>query len=109
MTLRNDPTGRKGMPVHAGERLRQGQAPSAAGWRGTDLASGRRSFDRHLTREIRRQNPVLADSKRPAATPDRRTTGRPAGAGCRADKHVPGTWNGAGGRGGTGTCQYPGR
>ena len=61
--LSNDPTGREGMTVDAGGRLRQGQAPNAAGWRGTDLASrlftvtngatdialdldSRRSFDR---------------------------------------------------------------
>ena len=40
--LSNDPIGREGMPVDAGGRLRQDQAPDAAGWRGTDLASGRR-------------------------------------------------------------------
>jgi hypothetical protein len=37
-----DPTGREGIPVDACGRWRQGQAPNTAGWRGTDLASGRR-------------------------------------------------------------------
>jgi hypothetical protein len=38
--LSSDPTVREGMPGDVGGRLRQGQAPNVAGWRGPDLASG---------------------------------------------------------------------
>lgn len=35
--LSSDPTVREGMPVDVGGRLRQGQAPNVAGWRGPGL------------------------------------------------------------------------
>jgi hypothetical protein len=55
--LSNDPIDREGMSVDAGGRLRQGQAPNAAGQRGTDLASGRGGC-RSVACPI---EPVLAD------------------------------------------------